>query len=77
MLRARRCADKGASEVAALLGLPDWRAERLTKQTRSYREDELVSAMGVLAETDLELKGGESPEAALERAVVQIIGAEG
>jgi DNA polymerase-3 subunit delta len=74
MLRARRCADQGVSEVAALLGLPDWRAQRLTKQTRSYREDELISAIGILAATDLELKGGESPEAALERAVVQIIG---
>jgi DNA polymerase III subunit delta len=76
MLRARSCADKGAAEVGALLGLPQWRAERLARQTRSYREDELVSAMGVLAEADLELKGGESPEAALERAVVEIIGAE-
>jgi DNA polymerase-3 subunit delta len=74
MLRARRCADQGVSEVAALLGLPEWRAQRLTKQTRSYREDELISAIGILAATDLELKGGESPEAALERAVVQIIG---
>jgi DNA polymerase III subunit delta len=75
MLRARRCADEGTSQVAALLGLPEWRAQRLAKQTRSYREDELVSAMGILAATDLELKGGESPEAALESAVVQIIGA--
>jgi DNA polymerase III subunit delta len=74
MLRTRRVADHGSSEVAALLGLPEWRAQRLAKQTLSYREDELVSAMGILAATDLELKGGESPEAALERAVVQIIG---
>jgi DNA polymerase III subunit delta len=75
MLRARSSADRGTSEVAALLGLPEWRAQRLSKQTRSYREDELISAMGILAATDLELKGGESPEAALERAVIQIIGA--
>lgn len=74
MLRARRYADQGTSEVAAVLGLPEWRAQRLTKQTRSYREDELVAAMGILAATDLELKGGEAPEAALESAVVQIIG---
>jgi DNA polymerase III subunit delta len=74
MLRTRRVADQGSLEVAALLGLPEWRAQRLAKQTLSYREDELVSAMGILAATDLELKGGESPEAALERAVVQIIG---
>jgi DNA polymerase III subunit delta len=74
MLRARRVADQGTSEVAALLGLPEWRAQRLSKQTLSYREEELVAAMGILADTDLELKGGESPEAALEKAVVQIIG---
>jgi DNA polymerase-3 subunit delta len=53
---------------------PEWRAQRLAKQTRSYREDELISAMEILATTDLELKGGESPEAALESAVVRIIG---
>ncbi|MEA2507414.1 MAG: polymerase subunit delta [Actinomycetota bacterium] len=75
MLRARLVADQGAAAVGALLGLPEWRAQRLSKQTRSYREEELISAMGILAATDLELKGGESPEAALERAVVQIIGA--
>jgi DNA polymerase-3 subunit delta len=75
MLRARRYADQGTSEIAAVLGLPEWRARRLAKQTRSYREDELVSAMSILAATDLELKGGESPEAALESAVVRIVGA--
>jgi DNA polymerase-3 subunit delta len=77
MLRARSCADQGTAQVAALLGMPEWRAQRLTKQTRSYREDELISAMEILAVTDLELKGGESPEAALERAVIQIVGTGG
>ncbi len=74
MLRARRYADLGPAAVADTLGLPAWRAERLQRQARSYREEELVGAMAVLAETDVEMKGGDlTPEAALERAVVQIV----
>lgn len=74
LLVARRHAERGPKAVGDALGLPGWRAERLTRQARSYREEELVTAMGVLAETDLELKGeGASPEAALEKAVVRII----
>jgi DNA polymerase III subunit delta len=75
MLRAHRYADSGgARAVGDALGLPTWRAERLTKQARAYREDELTQAMALLAETDVELKGGDlPPEAALERAVVRIV----
>ena len=74
MLRARRSADVGAKAVADAMGLPSWRAERLQRQCRSYREEELVGALGVLAATDVEMKGGDlPPEAALERAVVQIV----
>jgi DNA polymerase-3 subunit delta len=65
MLRARRDA----------LGLPGWRAERLQRQARSYREEELIDAVSTLAETDVEMKGGDlPPEAALERAVIRIVG---
>ncbi|HEX2195863.1 MAG TPA: hypothetical protein VHJ76_02965 [Actinomycetota bacterium] len=54
--------------------MPSWRAERLQRQCRSYREEELVRALHVLAATDVEMKGGDlPPEAALERAVVQIV----
>ena len=74
MLRARRVADKGARAVGDALGLPEWRAERLQRQARSYKEEELVAAVGILAQTDVDMKGEfPSPEAALERAVVQII----
>lgn len=74
MLRARRSADVSAKAVGDAMGLPSWRAERLQRQCRSYREEELVGAMGVLAATDVEMKGGDlPPEAALERAVVQIV----
>ena len=74
MLRARRFADVGAKAVADAMGLPGWRAERLQRQCRSYQEEELVAAMRVQALTDVEMKGGDlPPEAALERAVVQIV----
>jgi DNA polymerase-3 subunit delta len=74
MLRARRFAERGPQAVGDALGLPGWRAERLTRQSRSYREDELVDAVGTLAETDVEMKGGDlPPAAALERAVIRIV----
>jgi DNA polymerase-3 subunit delta len=74
LLRARRYADQGAKAVGDVLGVSGWRAERLQKQARMYREEELVDAIRILAETDIELKGGDMPaEAALERAVTQIL----
>ena len=76
LLRARRYAEQGSGAVADALGMPAWRAERLQKQARSYKEEELVAALQKLAELDLELKGElppEAKEAALERAVVQIV----
>lgn len=74
MLRARRHAERGAQAVGEALGLPGWRAERLQRQARSYREEELIDAVATLAETDVEMKGGDlPPEAALERAVIRIV----
>lgn len=74
MMRARRFADVSAKAVGDAMGLPGWRAERLQRQCRTYREDELMDALAVLAATDVEMKGGDlPPEAALERAVVRIV----
>jgi DNA polymerase-3 subunit delta len=74
LLRARRYTDQGAKAVGDVLGVAGWRAERIHKQARAYREEELVDALRILAETDVELKGGDMPpEAALERAVVSIV----
>lgn len=76
MLRAHRHAERGAAAVADAVGLPGWRAERLTRQARAYREDELVSAMSLLARLDVDLKGELPPEgklAALEGTVVRIV----
>jgi DNA polymerase-3 subunit delta len=74
MLRARPHAESGTRAVEDALGLPRWRAERIGKQARSYKDRELIDAMSTLAATDLEIKGGDlSPGAALERAVVHIV----
>lgn len=75
MLRVRPHVDQGKRAVAAIAGMPEWRAEKLANQARMYREEELAEALSVLAETDIEMKGDfPSPAAALERAVVQIVG---
>ena len=74
LLRARRYAPEGPGAVGDALGMPEWRARRMVKQALAYREEELVRAMGVMAEADIEMKGEfPSPEAALERAVIRII----
>jgi DNA polymerase III subunit delta len=74
LLAAHRLAGAGRRALADALGMPDWRAERIGKQSRSYREDELVRALSLLAEADVEMKGGDlPPEIALERAVLQIL----
>ena len=78
LLRARQYAGDGARAVGEALGMPEWRAERMTKQALSYREEELVRAMTIMAEADVDMKGEfPSPEAALERAVIRIITSTG
>jgi DNA polymerase-3 subunit delta len=74
LLVARGVVDAGPRAVGELLGLPEWRAERVHRQARSYREDELVAAIATLASADVDMKGGDlPPEIALERAVLDIV----
>jgi DNA polymerase III subunit delta len=75
MLRVRRAAERSASAVGEIAGMPDWRAKRLQAQALSYNEDELIRAMDLLARTDVEMKTGETGtmEVALERAVLEIV----
>ena len=74
LLRARQVAGDGPRAVGEALGLPEWRARGVTDQALSYREEELVRAMSIMAEADIDMKGEfPSPEAALERAVIRII----
>lgn len=76
LLQARRHVDRGPKAVAEALGMPAWRAEKVHRQARSFKEEELVRAMSALAETDVELKSGGNQQqsaAALERAVATIV----
>ena len=74
MLVARSVAEGGARAVGERLGMPEWRAKRLERQARPYREDELAAAVEKLAAADVEMKGGDlPPEVALERAVIEIV----
>ena len=76
MIVARSAAEGGTQAVRDALGLPEWRAERLLRQARSYREEELISALSALAGADVDIKSGEvAPEVALERALISIVGA--
>ncbi len=77
MLKARSFVDGGVRAVESGMGLPGWRAERLYKQARSYREDELVEAVQLLAEADVAMKSGGNDSVSgsiLQRAVVKIVG---
>ena len=73
MLVAREL--QGSKAIGEALGMPAWRAEKVGRQARAYRDDELVRAMSLLAEADVDMKAGElaRPELALERAVIRIV----
>lgn len=74
LLMVRRIADTSPRAVAEQLGMPSWRAERLQRQARLFREEELIDAMETLALADVELKSGDlPPDVALERAVIELI----
>ena len=60
-------------EVAKMLGIQPWRAEKLVRQARGFRPGALVGAYKALAEADRKMKTSAEPdELALERAVVAI-----
>jgi DNA polymerase-3 subunit delta len=72
LLRVRRLTGAGGRAAGEVLGMPPWRAERTVKQALAYEEAELVEAMTLLAQADIDLKGGDlPPPAVLERVVVE------
>ena len=78
LLVAKHHAEGGPRAVGSALGLQGYPAQKLHKQAGIYREEELSSALQILAATDLDLKTGELPgvegaEMALERAVVRLL----
>jgi DNA polymerase-3 subunit delta len=60
--------------LAAEVGAPPWKIDRIRQQLRGWHPDGVASALQAVAEADAQVKGGGvSPEYALERAVRQIV----
>jgi len=60
--------------LAAEVGAPPWKIDRIRQQLRGWTPDGVASALQAVAEADSQVKGGGvSPEYALERAVRQIV----
>jgi DNA polymerase-3 subunit delta len=63
-----------ANALAAEVGAPPWKIDRIRQQLRGWHPDGVASALQAVAEADAQVKGGGvSPEYALERAVRQIV----
>jgi DNA polymerase III subunit delta len=61
--------------LAAEVGAPPWKIDRIRQQLRGWHPDGVASALQAVAEADAQVKGGGvSPEYALERAIRQIVG---
>ena len=70
--RAARHANPNA--LAAEVGAPPWKIDRIRQQLRGWHPDGVASALQAVAEADAQVKGGGvSPEYALERAIRQIV----
>lgn len=74
-LRLLLLANGSPKEVAASLGLPLWRAEKVVRQASLYRPNDLRWAWGILAEADRKMKASEEPEdITLLRTVASLLG---
>ena len=63
-----------AAALAAEVGAPPWKIDRIRQQLRGWHPDGVASALQAVAEADAQVKGGGvSPEYALERAIRQIV----
>jgi DNA polymerase III subunit delta len=63
-----------ANALAAEVGAPPWKIDRIRQQLRGWRPDGVACALQAVAEADAQVKGGGvSPEYALERAIRQIV----
>ncbi len=69
---AARVRDPGA--LAAELGMPPWKVERVRQQLRGWTAEGVARAHAVAAQADAQVKGeGASPGYALERAIADIV----
>jgi len=65
-----------AAALAAELGAPPWKIDRVRQQLRGWHPDGVAHALQAVAESDAQVKGeGTSPGYALERAVQRIVAA--
>src|SRR3984957_5253837 len=63
-----------ANALAAEVGAPPWKIDRVRQQLRGWHPDGVATALQAVAEADAQVKGGGvSPEYALERAIRQIV----
>ncbi len=65
---------RGADALAAELGMPPWKVDRVREQLRGWTAEGVARAHAVVAQADAQVKGeGASPGYALERAVTEIV----
>ncbi len=67
---------RSGAALAAELGMPPWKVDRVRQQLRGWRPEGVARALQAVADTDAEVKGGgTNPAYALERAVTSIVAA--
>jgi DNA polymerase III subunit delta len=65
---------RSADAVAAELGMPPWKVDRVRQQLRGWTAEGVARAHAVVARADAQVKGeGASPGYALERAITEIV----
>jgi len=65
---------RGSAELAAEVGAPPWKIDRVRQQLRGWEPDGIARALGAVAEADAQVKGeGTSPGYALEVAIRTIV----
>ena len=65
---------RGADALAAELGMPPWKVDRVRQQLRGWTSDSVSRAHAAVAQADAQVKGeGASPGYALERAITEIV----
>jgi len=65
---------RGSAELAAEIGAPPWKIDRVRHQLRGWEPDGIARALSAVAEADAQVKGeGTSPGYALEVAIRTIV----
>jgi DNA polymerase-3 subunit delta len=74
--RVGAAGSRPAATLAAEVGAPPWKIDRVRKQLRGWQPDGVARALRAVAEADAQVKGeGASPGYALERAIRHIVAA--